>query len=91
MERSSPGLPMPRLSPMKVGIIGLGYVGLPLAVAFAEAGDEVVGVDVDQRASTRSPPARAGSRTSATTASPRSATASKRPPATTAWAPVTQC
>jgi UDP-N-acetyl-D-glucosamine dehydrogenase len=35
---------------MKVGIIGLGYVGLPLAVAFAEAGDEVIGVDVDQRA-----------------------------------------
>ncbi len=32
---------------MQVGIIGLGYVGLPLAVAFAEAGDEVVGVDVD--------------------------------------------
>jgi UDP-N-acetyl-D-glucosamine dehydrogenase len=32
---------------MKVGIIGLGYVGLPLAVAFADAGDEVVGVDVD--------------------------------------------
>jgi UDP-N-acetyl-D-glucosamine dehydrogenase len=30
---------------MKVGIAGLGYVGLPLAVAFAEAGDEVVGVD----------------------------------------------
>ncbi|MFL5871428.1 MAG: nucleotide sugar dehydrogenase [Solirubrobacterales bacterium] len=35
---------------MKVGIIGIGYVGLPLAVAFAEAGNEVVGVDVDQRA-----------------------------------------
>src|SRR5687768_2785675 len=34
---------------MKVGIIGLGYVGLPLAVAFAEAGSEVVGVDVDVR------------------------------------------
>ncbi len=32
---------------MKVGIIGLGYVGLPLAVAFAEAGSEVVGVDVN--------------------------------------------
>ena len=32
---------------MKVGIVGLGYVGLPLAVAFAEAGAEVVGVDVD--------------------------------------------
>jgi UDP-N-acetyl-D-glucosamine dehydrogenase len=34
---------------MKVGIVGLGYVGLPLAVAFAEAGHEVVGVDVDGR------------------------------------------
>jgi UDP-N-acetyl-D-glucosamine dehydrogenase len=34
---------------MSVGIIGLGYVGLPLAVAFAEAGDEVVGLDADQR------------------------------------------
>lgn len=32
---------------MKVGIIGLGYVGLPLAVAFTEAGCDVVGVDVD--------------------------------------------
>jgi UDP-N-acetyl-D-glucosamine dehydrogenase len=34
---------------MKVGIIGLGYVGLPLAVAFAEAGDDVVGLDTDPR------------------------------------------
>jgi UDP-N-acetyl-D-glucosamine dehydrogenase len=34
---------------MKVGIVGLGYVGLPLAVAFAEAGCEVVGVDTDAR------------------------------------------
>ena len=33
---------------MKVGVIGLGYVGLPLAVAFAEAAAEVVGVDVDE-------------------------------------------
>src|SRR3954454_12363440 len=32
---------------MKIGIVGLGYVGLPLAVAFAEAGCDVVGVDVD--------------------------------------------
>ena len=32
---------------MKVGIIGLGYVGLPLAVAFAESGHEVVGLDAD--------------------------------------------
>jgi UDP-N-acetyl-D-glucosamine dehydrogenase len=34
---------------MSIGVIGLGYVGLPLAVAFAEAGQEVVGVDVDPR------------------------------------------
>src|ERR1700750_101637 len=34
---------------MQIGIIGLGYVGLPLAVAFAEAGHRVVGVDVDPR------------------------------------------
>jgi UDP-N-acetyl-D-glucosamine dehydrogenase len=33
---------------MSVGIVGLGYVGLPLAVAFAEAGEQVVGVDVDE-------------------------------------------
>jgi UDP-N-acetyl-D-glucosamine dehydrogenase len=34
---------------MKIGIVGLGYVGLPLAVAFAEAGHEVVGLDTDAR------------------------------------------
>src|SRR5579875_1056937 len=34
---------------MAVGVIGLGYVGLPLAVAFAEAGQDVVAVDVDPR------------------------------------------
>ena len=32
-----------------VGIIGLGYVGLPLAVAFAQEGCEVIAVDVDPR------------------------------------------
>jgi UDP-N-acetyl-D-glucosamine dehydrogenase len=32
-----------------VAIIGLGYVGLPLAVAFAERGFPVVGIDVDGR------------------------------------------
>lgn len=31
-----------------VSIIGLGYVGLPLAVAFAEAGFRVIGIDVDE-------------------------------------------
>ena len=30
---------------MKIAVIGLGYVGLPLAVVFAEAGIEVVGVE----------------------------------------------
>lgn len=30
-----------------VGIIGLGYVGLPLAMVFAEAGHQVIGFDVD--------------------------------------------
>jgi UDP-N-acetyl-D-glucosamine dehydrogenase len=32
-----------------VGIIGLGYVGLPLAVAFAQEGCEVIAVDIDAR------------------------------------------
>ncbi|MEE3255234.1 MAG: nucleotide sugar dehydrogenase [Chloroflexota bacterium] len=31
----------------RVGIIGLGYVGLPLAVEFAQAGYHVVGIDTD--------------------------------------------
>ena len=30
-----------------IAVIGLGYVGLPLAVAFAERGFPVVGIDVD--------------------------------------------
>ncbi|HLJ03385.1 MAG TPA: nucleotide sugar dehydrogenase [Solirubrobacteraceae bacterium] len=32
---------------MTVGIVGLGYVGLPLAVAFARAGERVIALDVD--------------------------------------------
>ncbi len=32
-----------------IGIVGLGYVGLPLAVAFAKEGFSVVGVDLDAR------------------------------------------
>jgi UDP-N-acetyl-D-glucosamine dehydrogenase len=31
----------------RVAVIGLGYVGLPLAIVFAEVGYEVVGIDVD--------------------------------------------
>src|SRR3954453_14419253 len=34
---------------MTVGIVGMGYVGLPLAVAFAQAGHRVVAMDVDSR------------------------------------------
>ena len=33
----------------KLGVIGLGYVGLPLAVEFARAGFTVIGYDVDQK------------------------------------------
>jgi UDP-N-acetyl-D-glucosamine dehydrogenase len=33
----------------RLAIVGLGYVGLPLAVEFAGAGLEVVGIDVDAR------------------------------------------
>ena len=32
---------------MSIGIVGLGYVGLPLAVAFAQAGERVLGLDLD--------------------------------------------
>ena len=34
---------------MSIGVVGLGYVGLPLVVAFAEAGEEIVAVDIDPR------------------------------------------
>jgi UDP-N-acetyl-D-glucosamine dehydrogenase len=33
----------------RIAIIGLGYVGLPLAAVFADAGFTVVGIDLDQR------------------------------------------
>ena len=32
----------------KVGVIGLGYVGLPLAMEFVNAGYKVSGIDIDQ-------------------------------------------
>src|SRR5215831_11272542 len=32
----------------RVGVVGLGYVGLPLAVEFAKAGFPVTGIDVQQ-------------------------------------------
>jgi len=33
----------------KVAVVGMGYVGLPLAVVFAEAGFNITGIDLDQR------------------------------------------
>ncbi len=41
------GSSSPKSEFRKIGIVGLGYVGLPLAVAFAEAGRHVVGLDAD--------------------------------------------
>ncbi len=41
-----------RSKAVRTGVIGLGYVGLPLAVEFAKAGVKAVGVDVD----TKKPP-----------------------------------
>ncbi|MEJ7797223.1 MAG: nucleotide sugar dehydrogenase [Solirubrobacteraceae bacterium] len=34
---------------MSIAIVGLGYVGLPLVVAFAEAGRDVLALDIDPR------------------------------------------
>jgi len=31
----------------KIGVIGLGYVGLPLAIEFVQAGFNVIGIDID--------------------------------------------
>ncbi|HME90739.1 MAG TPA: nucleotide sugar dehydrogenase, partial [Myxococcaceae bacterium] len=33
----------------RVGVVGLGYVGLPLSIAFGEAGFPVLGLDIDAR------------------------------------------
>lgn len=33
----------------RVGVIGLGYVGLPLVIEFCRAGFQVTGFDVDQK------------------------------------------
>ncbi len=33
----------------KIGVVGLGYVGLPLAAAFAEKGFQVLGIDIDRK------------------------------------------
>src|SRR5712671_2393568 len=33
----------------RVGVVGLGYVGLPLAVEFAQEGFQVVGIDLSEK------------------------------------------
>ncbi len=48
MDGTSELLERIRTRQVTVAIIGLGYVGLPLAVAFARAGFSVVGIDVDE-------------------------------------------
>ena len=44
---ATPTLERIRTRTARVGVIGLGYVGLPLAVEFARAGFDVTGFDVD--------------------------------------------
>ena len=34
---------------MKIGIVGLGYVGLPLLIQFAKSGAKVLGIDLDEK------------------------------------------
>ncbi len=36
-----------RLEPMRIAVVALGKIGLPLAVQFADAGHDVIGVDVN--------------------------------------------
>ncbi|HEX8434667.1 nucleotide sugar dehydrogenase [Archangium sp.] len=45
----SPLLERIRRREARVGVVGMGYVGLPLGMAFAEAGFPVTGLDVDTR------------------------------------------
>src|SRR5438477_13171907 len=47
VQNSSTTLERIRARKARVGVIGLGYVGLPLAVEFARAGFQVTGFDVD--------------------------------------------
>ena len=44
--RSTSGSPR---ATARVGIVGLGYAGLPLAMAFAEAGFDVTGIDLNEQ------------------------------------------
>jgi len=48
-EVAIPLLERLRTRQARVGVVGLGYVGLPLAVEFARSGLRTVGLDVDER------------------------------------------
>src|SRR5512138_1287647 len=47
MGEPQPFVEKVRRGPVTVAVVGLGYVGLPLAVGFARAGARVIGIDVN--------------------------------------------
>lgn len=47
-EANTPEAARPRIDRPDIAVVGLGYVGLPLAMTFADAGLSAIGVDVDQ-------------------------------------------
>jgi UDP-N-acetyl-D-glucosamine dehydrogenase len=53
MESAQNVLERIRTKQARIGVIGLGYVGLPLAVEFARHGFDVTGFDVDQAKTTQ--------------------------------------
>jgi len=73
---------------MSIGVIGLGYVGLPLVVAFAEASEEVVAVDLD---SGKVAAVAAGRSYIEDVPSERLAAVASRIEATTHYAPLARC
>ena len=70
---------------IRVGIIGLGYVGLPLALAFARQGLSVLGFDTDPIKVDRLGAARATSGTSPAIRSAGRRSASRRPTNSRGW------
>jgi UDP-N-acetyl-D-glucosamine dehydrogenase len=73
---------------MSIGVIGIGYVGLPLVVAFAEAGQDVVAVDVDPG---KAVAVAAGESYIEDISSERLAAVASRIEATTHYAPLARC
>src|SRR5690606_2051602 len=48
-QMTHPLLPLLERREAVIGVIGLGYVGLPLLLAFHKSGFHVVGIDIDAR------------------------------------------